>query len=61
MNEQFCKFPFLCSIPAPVFLEFQLPLCIIFVDFFVVYILALAPPQPRVIINLYYEKEKECK
>ena len=28
MNEQFCKFPFPCSVPAPVpvFLEFQLPL-----------------------------------
>ena len=34
-------------------------LCIIFVDFFVVYTSALALPQPRVIINLYYEKE--CK
>ena len=30
-------------------------------DFFVVYISALAPPHPGVIINLYYEKEKECK
>ena len=26
MNEQFCKFPFPCSVPVPIFLEFQLPL-----------------------------------
>ena len=34
-------------------------LCITSVDFFVVYTSALVPPRPRVIINLYYEKE--CK